>query len=116
MQLKRTMPHDCTYCGSFKINIVAISTVIGLGYLLHDDADVVWVKVVADAQEQLDILVPDATQRLNVVIDPTNQLIITGASRMHLHTTMPVATAQGNKLWQRCTIYFFLCFQKSGKV
>ena len=110
------MPHDCTYCGSFKINIVTILTVIGLGYLLHDDADVVRVKVMADAQEQLDVLMPDATQRLNVVIDPANQLIITGTSRMHLHTTMPVTTAQGDKIhiYDQCTIYFL--FPESRKV
>lgn len=49
----------------------------------------------AHAQKQLDVLVSDAAQRLDVIVDPTNQVIVTGTSRMHLHTTMPVTTARG---------------------
>ena len=48
----------------------------------------------ADAQEQLDILVSDTTQCLDVGGDPVNQFVVGRASRVDLHITMPVTTAQ----------------------
>ena len=54
-------------------------------YLLHDDADVVGVEIMTHAQEQLDVLMADASQSLNVVGDAFHQLFVTGAPRMNLH-------------------------------
>ena len=79
-------------------------TVTSLGYSLHDNADVVRMKVVAYAEKQLDVLVTDTTERLHVVSDPFHQVVVGRTSRVDLHAAMPVTTVENKNMYTKLHI------------